>query len=59
MLNAIKVLCVFSKPFWPEDFFDIICTGAPLVRLHETVHTQAVSRRRLTVFYVLRRLLHP
>ena len=28
MCNAIKVLCVFSRPFWPEDFFDLICTGA-------------------------------
>ena len=28
MCNAIKVMCVFDQPFWPEDFFDIICTGA-------------------------------
>jgi monoamine oxidase len=30
MCNAIKVMCVFSKPFWPQDFFDIICTGSLL-----------------------------
>lgn len=28
MSNAVKVLLAFSKPFWPAEFFDIICTGA-------------------------------
>lgn len=27
MCNAVKVLLAFSKPFWPESFFDVICTG--------------------------------
>lgn len=25
--NAIKVILSFSKPFWPEDFFDALCPG--------------------------------
>ena len=27
MFNAVKVLMAFSKPFWPDDFFDAVCTG--------------------------------
>lgn len=27
MCNAVKVLLAFSKPFWPDSFFDVICTG--------------------------------
>ncbi|KAK9856419.1 hypothetical protein WJX84_007168 [Apatococcus fuscideae] len=25
--NAIKVILAFSQPFWPEDFFDVVCPG--------------------------------
>ena len=27
MFNAVKVLMAFSKPFWPDGFFDAVCTG--------------------------------
>ena len=27
MSTAIKVLLAFSEPFWPDGFFDVVCTG--------------------------------
>ena len=49
MSNAIKVLCVFSKPFWPEDFFDLICTGALPIRCCVRRYTcRLVVYRRVT-----------
>ncbi|CAL8464484.1 g4019 [Coccomyxa elongata] len=26
MSNAMKVILAFSRPFWPADFFDVVCT---------------------------------
>ena len=28
MSTAVKVLLAFSEPFWPQGFFDVVCTGA-------------------------------
>ena len=30
MSTAMKVLLAFSEPFWPQDLFDVVCTGAVL-----------------------------
>ncbi|KAL0045848.1 hypothetical protein WJX82_006614 [Trebouxia sp. C0006] len=28
MSNAIKVIMMFAQPFWPEGFFDVVCTDS-------------------------------
>ncbi len=37
MSTAMKVLLAFSEPFWPPDFFDVVCTGAGLVGRPDTL----------------------
>ncbi|KAK9867463.1 hypothetical protein WJX84_001341 [Apatococcus fuscideae] len=41
--NAIKVILAFSRPFWPKDFFDVVC---PRGFMHEFwVSTRPASLR--------------
>lgn len=61
MSNAIKVVMMFAHPFWPADFFDVVCTDSfipefwvtspPAVRYHQASKlnsTQDVSTSQHT-----------
>eukprot|EP00891_Asterochloris_glomerata_P008389 jgi/Astpho2/8389/e_gw1.00122.39.1_t len=41
MSNAIKVILVFSKPFWPPDFFDVVCTDCFIPEFWVTTYPTA------------------
>ncbi|KIY95491.1 hypothetical protein MNEG_12471 [Monoraphidium neglectum] len=38
MGNAVKVVCAFRRRFWPEDLYDVCCTGAFAPELWNTSH---------------------
>lgn len=33
MSTALKVMLAFSEPFWPDGFFDVVCTGGGCFRI--------------------------
>lgn len=38
MGNAAKVVCAFSRRFWPDDLYDVCCTGAFAPEIWSTQH---------------------
>jgi len=38
MGNAVKVLVSFSRRFWPEDVYDVVCTDTFVPELWMTQH---------------------
>ena len=41
---VVQVILVFSKPFWPLDFFDIVCTDCFIPEFWVTTYPTAVQQ---------------
>lgn len=44
MSNAVKVVIAFSGRFWPEDLFDVVCSGCFLPEIWMTQHPISTSK---------------
>ncbi|KAK9823038.1 hypothetical protein WJX81_001999 [Elliptochloris bilobata] len=44
MSNAVKVVLVFSRAFWPADFFDVVCTDSFIPEFWTTTYPSAPHR---------------
>lgn len=41
---VLQVILVFSKPFWPPDFFDVVCTDCFIPEFWVTTYPTAVEQ---------------